>query len=311
MTVWAYARVSTRDQNPQLQLDALEASGYDELVTEKESGKRGVDRPEWEALITRPVDGDTLKFWKSDRWGRSAGHVLTTVNELRDRGVKVVSLTENFDLDTKEGRFMFAVLAAAAEYENELRAERQAEGIAAAQRRQAEGAMLQGKKHIGRPRSIGPAELDELRRMVNEDGKSVTEAARTLKIGRSTAYAALAGNATAPVTQPAAAAAVHGPDLDEVDADEVDRDELFDAVEDVADWAGKNLSGGLAVLNPPLDRLAEAFARATGDGPLKELLTAAAAVCAAAPAQVPLPSLADALERLRAVIPAKTLRQGG
>ena len=74
-------------------------------------------------------------FWKSDRWGRSAAHVLTTIGELRGRGVTVKSLTESFDLDTEEGRFMFAVLAAAAEYELKLRAERQAEGIAAARRR--------------------------------------------------------------------------------------------------------------------------------------------------------------------------------
>ena len=66
-------------------------------------------------------------FWKSDRWGRSAAHVLITIGELRGRGVTVKSLTENFDLDTKEGRFMFAVLAAAAEYKLKLRAERQAE----------------------------------------------------------------------------------------------------------------------------------------------------------------------------------------
>ncbi|NBE98923.1 recombinase family protein [Nonomuraea sp. KC401] len=191
MTVWAYARVSTRDQNPQLQLDALAASGYDELVAEKESGKRGVARSAWEALLALPKGGDTLKFWKSDRWGRSAGHVLTTVHDLRDRGITVVSLTENFDLSSKEGRFMFAVLAAAAEYELELRAERQAEGIAAAKRREATGAMLPGKKKTGRPRVIGPAELATLRRLV-DDGASVTEAARTLKIGRSTAYAALA-----------------------------------------------------------------------------------------------------------------------
>lgn len=118
--------------------------------------------------------------------------MLTTINELRGRGVKVVSLTEYFDLETKEGRFMFAVLAAASEYELELRAERQAEGIATAKRRQAEGRMLPGKKHIGRPRTIGPAELATLRRLVDEEGVSVTEAARTLKISRSTAYAALA-----------------------------------------------------------------------------------------------------------------------
>ncbi len=117
--------------------------------------------------------------------------MLATVNELRDRGVQVVSLTENFDLATKEGRLMFGVLALAAEYELELRAERQADGIAAARRRQAEGRMLPGKKHIGRPTVTGPAELAALRDLI-AGGKSVTEAARILKIGRSTAYAALA-----------------------------------------------------------------------------------------------------------------------
>ena len=112
-------------------------------------------------------------------------------HELRDRGVTVKSLTENFDLHTKEGRFMFAVLAAASEYELELRAERQAEGIADAKRRQVEGRMLPGKKHIGRPRAVGPAELETLRRLV-DDGKTVTEAARTLKISRSTALSPVA-----------------------------------------------------------------------------------------------------------------------
>jgi DNA invertase Pin-like site-specific DNA recombinase len=187
----AYVRVSARDQNPQLQHDAIHKHGYDVMFTEAVSGKRGTERPEFTQALTELEAGDTLVFWKSDRWGRSAAHVLTTINELRDRGVKVVSLTENFDLDTKEGRFMFAVLAAAAEYELELRAERQTEGIAAARRRQADGTMLPGKKHMGRPRAIGPAELATLRRLV-DDGVSVTEAARTLKIGRSTAYAALA-----------------------------------------------------------------------------------------------------------------------
>ena len=95
-----------------------------------------MERPEFTAALSALQPGDTLVFWKSDRWGRSAAHVLTTIGELRDRSVSVKSLTENFDLDTKEGRFMFAVLAAA---ELELRAERQAEGR-----------MLPGKKHIGR-----------------------------------------------------------------------------------------------------------------------------------------------------------------
>ena len=187
----AYCRVSSRDQNPELQVNALTAHGYDQMFAEKESGKRGVERPAFTKALATLQAGDTLVFWKSDRWGRSAAHVLTTINELRDHGVTVKSLTENFDLDTKEGRFMFAVLAAAAEYELELRAERQAEGIAAARRRQADGRMLPDKKHIGRPKVTGPAEITTLRRLV-DDGTSVTQAARTLKISRSTAYAALA-----------------------------------------------------------------------------------------------------------------------
>lgn len=126
----------------------------------------------------------------------SAAHVLNTIGDLRDRGVKITSLMENFDLDTKEGRFMFAALAAAAEYELELRAERQAEGIAAARRRQANGIMLPGKKHMGRPRAVGPAELRQLRRMISE-GATVTQAAGILKISRSTAYAALEEHTTA------------------------------------------------------------------------------------------------------------------
>jgi DNA invertase Pin-like site-specific DNA recombinase len=123
----AYCRVSSRDQNPQLQLDALHAHGYDQLFAEKQSGKHGTARPEFTRALAALQPGGTLVLWKSDRRGRSAAHVLTTIGEPRGRGVTVKSLTENFDLDTKEGRFMFAVLAAAAEYELKLRAERQAQ----------------------------------------------------------------------------------------------------------------------------------------------------------------------------------------
>jgi DNA invertase Pin-like site-specific DNA recombinase len=225
----AYCRVSARDQNPQLQLDALLEHGYDVLFEEAMSGRRGVDRPRWRACLSALEAGDTLVFWKSDRFGRSAAHVLTVVTELRERGVKVVSLTENFDLGTKEGRFMFAVLAAAAEYEAELRAERQTEGIAAARRREESGQMLPGKKRMGRPRAVGPAELRQLRQMV-EGGISVTEAARTLKISRSTAYGALSTDRVGNEGQD------ERPDHEltaEQPGQDVDRDELFDVIEDL------------------------------------------------------------------------------
>lgn len=102
----AYCRISARDQNPQLQLDALREHGYDVLFEEQASGRR-TDRPRWRACLAELVAGDTLVFWKSDWFGRSAAHVLSVVKELRERGVRIVSLTENFDLETKEGRFMF------------------------------------------------------------------------------------------------------------------------------------------------------------------------------------------------------------
>ncbi|HWG27790.1 recombinase family protein [Actinospica sp.] len=169
-----------------MQLDALAAHGYELIFTEKMTGRTG-ERPEWQRCLAELRGGDTFLCWKSDRFGRSAAHVLTMLTELRGREVTVVSLTESFDLATKEGRFMFAVLAAAAEYETELRAERQAEGIAAAKRREAEGRMVPGKQRIGRPRVADPAETATLRQLV-ASGVNVTEAARTLKIGRSTAY---------------------------------------------------------------------------------------------------------------------------
>ncbi|WP_034090159.1 recombinase family protein [Streptacidiphilus albus] len=187
----AYVRVSTRDQNPQMQIDAITAHGYDLMLTEKMSGRVN-ERPEWQRCLSELREGDTFLCWKSDRFGRSAGHVLSVVEDLTKRGIKVISLTESFDVSTKEGKFMFSVLAAAAEYETAIRAERQAEGIAAAKRRQESGQMLPDKKHMGRPRVIGPSEVETLRHLV-ESGKTVTEAARTLKISRSAAYAALKG----------------------------------------------------------------------------------------------------------------------
>ena len=75
----AYCRVSSRDQNPQLQLDALHAHGYDQLFAEKESGKHGVQRPEFSRALVTLQAGDTLVFWKSDRWGRSACYLTSAV----------------------------------------------------------------------------------------------------------------------------------------------------------------------------------------------------------------------------------------
>ncbi|MGH2394011.1 MAG: recombinase family protein, partial [Candidatus Limnocylindria bacterium] len=123
-----YARVSTRIQNLQLQLDALAAAGCDEIVTEQASG-RSRKRPELERLLTKLGKGDTLVVWKLDRLGRSVSDLENiVVTELGERGVAFVSLTDAFDTTTNGGRLLFHILGAVAEFERDLIAERVAEG---------------------------------------------------------------------------------------------------------------------------------------------------------------------------------------
>jgi len=83
--VIAYCRISSRDQNPQLQHDAPAAHGQDLLFTETMSGRRA-ERPGWQACLAELRSGDAFLCWKSDRFGRSAAHVLTVINQLRQRG---------------------------------------------------------------------------------------------------------------------------------------------------------------------------------------------------------------------------------
>jgi DNA invertase Pin-like site-specific DNA recombinase len=189
MTIRCYSRVSTLDQDPAAQMRALDAYGYEVLYVETGNGKR-TNRPEWQRLLADLQPGDTVLFWKTDRFGRSAGHVISTLDELQARGVKVVSLTENFHVSTPAGRFMRNVLAAAAQYETELRAERCAAGIAAMKEREATGNMRPGKKRTGRPRVTGPAEAEVIRSL-RVQGVGFPEIARTLKISESSARRAV------------------------------------------------------------------------------------------------------------------------
>jgi DNA invertase Pin-like site-specific DNA recombinase len=189
VTIRAYIRVSSRDQDPDAQIRALRAHGYDLAYTETISGRR-TDRTEWTRLIDDLQSGDILLFWKTDRWARSAGHAMTTIKNLHERGVTIKSLTENFDLTTKEGRLMFGMLSLVAEFETEVRAERCAAGIEAMKERQATGAMRPGKQRSGRPKVTGPSEATLIHAM-REQGIGFPEIARTLKISESSARRAV------------------------------------------------------------------------------------------------------------------------
>ena len=126
-----YARVSTRDQTPALQIDALQAAGCKKLFEETASGAQG-DRPQLTAALDYLRDGDTLVVWKLDRLGRSMRHLVVLVEELRERGINFRSLTDSIDTSTPMGRFFFHVMGALAEMERELIVERTRAGLAAA-----------------------------------------------------------------------------------------------------------------------------------------------------------------------------------
>jgi DNA invertase Pin-like site-specific DNA recombinase len=106
-----YARVSTTDQQPQLQVDALQRAGCYRVFTETASGAR-TDRPTLEQLLDQLRPGDTLVVWKLDRLGRSLRHLVHTVTGLAERGIGFRSLQEAIDTTTPGGKLVFHVFAA-------------------------------------------------------------------------------------------------------------------------------------------------------------------------------------------------------
>ena len=130
-----YARVSTIDQNPALQLDALQAAGVERQYTDRASGL--VERrPELQRALDALRQGDTLVCWRLDRLGRSVAHLLRLAEGLRNRGVELRSLTEGIDTSTPAGEAYMTIIAAMAPMERRLLSERTRAGVAAAWRRE-------------------------------------------------------------------------------------------------------------------------------------------------------------------------------
>jgi DNA invertase Pin-like site-specific DNA recombinase len=129
-----YARLSTTDQHPHLQVDALQRAGCYRVFTETASGAR-TDRPTLEQLLDQLRPGDTLVVWKLDRLGRSLRHLVDTVTGLAARGIGFRSLQEAIDTTTPGGKLVFHVFAALAEFERDLVRERTSAGLAAARAR--------------------------------------------------------------------------------------------------------------------------------------------------------------------------------
>lgn len=123
-----YARVSTQDQNLDLQINALNQAGCKRVFEDKISGSRA-ERPGLAKALDMLREGDTLVVWKLDRLGRSVKHLVDLVGALHQRGVQFKSLTDAIDTTTPSGRFFFHVMASLAEMERELTIERTRAGL--------------------------------------------------------------------------------------------------------------------------------------------------------------------------------------
>ncbi len=130
-----YARVSTQDQNPDLQLDALRAVGCEQVFVEKVTGSGLKTRPEWEVCLRTLRRDDTLVVWRLDRLGRSLKDLVEIIQVIEERAVGFRSLTENIDTTNAAGKLIFHVFGALAEFEHSLIRERTKAGLAAARAR--------------------------------------------------------------------------------------------------------------------------------------------------------------------------------
>ena len=125
-----YARVSTVDQNLQLQIDALKDAGCARIYTEHASGVSRI-RPELDRLFDSLRAGDTLVVWRFDRMGRSVSNLVNLIERLRSLEVEIVSLTEGIDTNTPIGEAMFTIIAAFSQMERQILSERSRAGVAA------------------------------------------------------------------------------------------------------------------------------------------------------------------------------------
>lgn len=176
-----YARVSTEEQNLDMQHHALEAAGCERIFEDQGISGAAVDRPGLEQALKHLRKGDVLVVWKLDRLGRSLPHLIEVVTDLKDRGIGFLSLQEQINTTHSGGRFYLHILAALAEFEREMIKERTKAGMAAARRRGV---------RLGRPHKLTNTDIQKARRMLAE-GHKRQDIAATLGVAKFTLRKAL------------------------------------------------------------------------------------------------------------------------
>ena len=179
MTVIGYARVSTTDQNLELQESALRAAGCDVIRSEKRSGTTTAGRDELRTVLDFLRKGDVLTVTRIDRLARSIGDLQDIVRAVKAKGASLKAIEQPIDTCTAAGKCFLDMLGVFAEFETNVRRERQLEGVASAKARGV---------YKGRKASIDPAKV----RQMKAEGKGASAIAKALRIGRASVYRALA-----------------------------------------------------------------------------------------------------------------------
>lgn len=177
-----YARVSTCDQNLDLQIRALTAAGCAAIFRDEGVSAVAAERPQFAAALASLRTGDTLVIWKMDRAFRSLIHALNVLEELEQRGVEFQSLTDQIDTATAMGRFVYQVTNAFSELERAIISERTRAGMAAARER--------GVK-LGRPPKLTPEQIACAWRELEHGRKTIIRLAEELNVAPITLSRAL------------------------------------------------------------------------------------------------------------------------
>jgi DNA invertase Pin-like site-specific DNA recombinase len=177
-----YARVSTDDQNLDLQRDALRAAGCEKIYEDRISGAKA-ERPGLALALEVARVGDTLIVWRLDRLGRSLHDLILLARKLEEAGVGLMSVQEKIDTSSSGGRLIFHMFGALAEFERNLVRERTQAGLTAARARGRKG---------GRPKLLDPAKRQLAVRLYAEKRHTIGEICRMMGISKPTLYNYLA-----------------------------------------------------------------------------------------------------------------------
>ena len=173
-----YARISTKDQKFDLQIDALENAGCEKIFRDAASGAKA-KRPGLDEAVNFARKGDVIVVWKLDRLGRSLKHLISTVNELSGEGIGFESLEEKLDTTTANGKLLFHIFGALAEFERELIRERTNAGLKAARARGRNG---------GRPKSLSQEDEQMVKKLLDDKTIPIRDICERFQISKSTLY---------------------------------------------------------------------------------------------------------------------------